>query len=308
MSLAFVFPGQGSQYVGMGKDLYEQFPEARELFDRAESILDFPLKQIAFEGPEETLKQTRYTQPAIFVHSMAVLGWLNRRGIQPVAVAGHSLGEYSAVVAAGALPFGEALKLVALRGELMQQSGQNNPGTMAAIIGLPDDVVREICQTASQTALVVPANFNSPGQVVISGTVDGVHRAMELARERKARMVTELTVSGAFHSPLMKEALTGLENALNQAPFIDSKIPVYTNVTASPVHKAEEFRTMLKKQLLSPVLWEDIVRNMIQDGVNQFYEVGPSRVLCGLSRRIERKVPCLPLGKTEDFQALEDSV
>ncbi len=306
MSVAFVFPGQGSQYVGMGKELYEEFSVARELFDAADEMLDFPLKQIAFEGPEERLKQTQYTQPAIFIHSIAAFKILQERGIQPVSVAGHSLGEYSAVVAAGALPFEEALKLVALRGKLMQASGETNPGTMAAIIGLSAEVVKEICEEASREGLVVPANFNSPGQVVISGSVEGVHRAMELARERKARMVTELSVSGAFHSPLMKEALSGLETALNEAPFRDTEIPVYTNVTAAPIRQADEFRTMLKKQLLSPVLWEDIVRNMIADGVNQFYEVGPSRVLCGLSRRIERKVPCLPLGKPEDFEALEE--
>ncbi|OPX34657.1 [acyl-carrier-protein] S-malonyltransferase [candidate division KSB1 bacterium 4484_188] len=301
---AFLFPGQGAQYVGMAKDLYDQYPAVRSMFDRAEEILGFPLRKIAFEGPEDELKQTQYTQPAIFVHSLGMLRLLNERELKPEAVAGHSLGEYSALVCAGALNFEVALRLVKLRGRLMQYSGEQNPGTMAAIIGLPRETVEEICRTVSKEHLVQPANFNSPGQIVISGSVDGVHRAMALAKENKARAVMELVVSGAFHSPLMEEALSGLKEALAEADIRNPEIPVYTNVTAQPVQTAETVREMLQRQLLSPVLWQNIIENMHADGFDQFYEVGPSKVLCGLNRRINRQLQCTPLGKAEDLENL----
>lgn len=305
MKTAFIFPGQGSQYVGMGSDLYEDNESIRKIFDEAEEILEFPLRKICFEGPEEELKKTKYTQPAIFVHSLAVNHILAGKGIQAEAAAGHSLGEYSALVAAGALSFENGLRLVKLRGELMQNAGDKNPGTMAAVIGLSNEVVAEICETASKKGYVKPANFNSPGQIVISGSVEGVHYAMELAKENKARIVTELVVSGAFHSPLMEDAIGGLTEALAKTEISKPRIPVYTNVTAKPASEPEQIRELLQKQVLSPVLWQNIIENMIQDGIQRFYEVGPSKVLCGLGKRINRETECSSIGKIEDVKALE---
>ncbi len=304
MKTAFLFPGQGSQYVGMGKDLYEEYPAVRELYDEAEEILQFPLKRISFEGPEEELKQTRYTQPAIFVHSLAVEMLVRDGGLEAGAAAGHSLGEYTALVSAGALSWQEGLRLVKIRGELMYRSGEKNAGTMAAIIGLGEKEIEQICEEASEAGIVQPANFNSPGQIVISGSVEGVHRAMELARARKARLVTELVVSGAFHSPLMVDALDGLTYALDETEFKTPQIPIYSNVKAEPVTDPDEIRDLLKQQLTSPVLWQKIIERMVTDGYRQFYELGPSRVLCGLNKRITREAKCTPLGKAEELKEL----
>ncbi len=304
MKKAFLFPGQGSQYVGMGKDLYQNFPQVRDLYDKAEDLLGFPLKTISFEGPEEDLKQTQYTQPAIFLHSMAIYSVLKEEGILPDAAAGHSLGEYSALTAAGAFSFEDGLGVVKLRGEQMQRSGEKNPGTMAAIIGLSGNTVEGICNEASKAGVVKPANFNSPVQIVISGSIPGVHKAMELAKQKKARMVTELVVSGAFHSPLMGDALEGLTVALEKLKANLPEIPVYTNVTAKPGTSVEEIKDLLKKQLLSPVLWQNIIQNMIENGTTQFYEIGPGKVLQGLLKRINPEVSCLSIDKFEDLQKL----
>ncbi len=301
---AFLFPGQGSQYVGMAKDLYETYPEIREMFDHAESILAFPITSLCFDGPEDELKQTRYTQPAIFIHSLAVDRLLKKKDIYPGCVAGHSLGEYSALVSAGALSFEDGLQLVKIRGELMQISGEKNPGTMAAIIGATPEAVTEACTEAASAGIVQPANFNCPGQIVISGSIPGVHRAMEIAREKGARVVKELTVSGAFHSPLMGEALEGLVKALDDVQINDTKIPVYSNVEATPVTSGRKMRELLKQQLLSPVQWEKIINNMIADQFNTFYEVGPEKVLRGLLRRIDRNYPCQTVGETSDLALL----
>jgi [acyl-carrier-protein] S-malonyltransferase len=304
MKIAFLFPGQGSQHVGMAKDLFNAFDSVRELYERAEEILGFPLKRISFEGPQDTLRQTQFAQPAIFVHSLVINQLLKEIGILPQAVAGHSLGEYSALVCGSAFDFDEGLRLVRLRGELMQHSGEDNPGTMAAIIGLSPEILGEICEEASDAGLVQVANFNSPGQVVISGSIAGVRLAMELAKEQRAERAIELVVGGAFHSPLMGEALSGLIEALATADIRNPQIPVYTNVTAHPASGAEEIRSMLQKQLLSPVLWKNTVENMIYDGFDTFYEVGPAKVLSGLSKRINPAVDCMSVGKVEDLDNL----
>lgn len=285
---AFLFPGQGSQYVGMGKDLYEQHPEARTLFEQADAIVGTSLTRICFEGPEEELRQTKNTQPAIFLHSV-VLSRLYQ-GEKAAMAAGHSLGEYSALVYAGALTFEDGLRLVRLRGELMQQAGVEQPGTMAAVVGLEANVVGEVCCSAWESGIVQAANFNSPGQIVISGSVSGVRKAMELAKTRGAKMVKELPVSGAFHSPLMESAKRGLQAALEKTTIRDASIPVYANVTAKPVQKADEIRRLLNEQLTSPVRWEETIRNMAADGASEFVEIGPGKVLQGLVKRIRSDV------------------
>lgn len=283
MKTAYIFPGQGSQYVGMGKDICEQFPIAKKYFDEADSILGFSLSKICFEGPEEELKQTKNTQPAIFLHSIAV--WNLLKPDDAAMVAGHSLGEYSALVAAGAISFSDAIKLVRLRGELMQKAGEENPGTMAAIVGLDAKVVGEVTCTAYPDGVVQAANFNSPGQIVISGSVSGVRKAMELAKERGAKLVKELVVSGAFHSPLMQPAKDKLKDALDKVAINDTKIPVYANVTAKPTQRADEIRNLLFEQVTSPVRWEESIVNMAADGATKFVEVGPGKILQGLVKR-----------------------
>ncbi|HWP83019.1 MAG TPA: ACP S-malonyltransferase [Bacteroidota bacterium] len=287
-TIAFVFPGQGSQYVGMGKDIYENSPTAKELFERADQLLGFPLSRLCFEGPEEELRQTKNTQPAIFLHSIVLTKLYT--AFRPSMAAGHSLGEYSALVCAGSISFEDGLKLVRLRGELMQQAGTERPGTMAAVVGLDPGKLTEICREAEAEGIVQPANFNSPGQIVISGSVNGVRKAMVLAKERGAKLVKELPVSGAFHSPLMESAREKLKEALDRVEIHDAKIPVYANVTARPVHKREEIRELLCRQVTSPVRWEETVVNMIADGATHFVELGPGKVLQGLVKRINGTV------------------
>lgn len=296
---AFVFPGQGSQYVGMGKDLYEQLTEARQRFNQADALLGFSLSKICFEGPEEELKQTKNTQPAIFLHSMVAANLY--RGDRAAMAAGHSLGEYSALVYAGALAFEDGLRLVRLRGELMQQAGIEQPGTMAAIVGLEPNVVDDVCRTASSAGIVQSANFNSPGQIVVSGSVSGVRKAMELAKERGAKLVKELPVSGAFHSPLMEFARSGLKSALEKTSITNAAIPIYANVTARPVREAAEIRRLLYEQLTKPVRWEETVTNMALDGAGLFVEIGPGKVLQGLVKRIRSDVATRGIEKLADI-------
>lgn len=288
MSTAFLFPGQGSQFVGMGKDHYESNPVFAELVDKANAVLGFDLKSIMFDGPEEKLKQTEYTQPAIFLHSVALYSTLNAK---PNMVAGHSLGEFSALVACGAVSFENALTIVRRRGELMQAAGTSNPGTMAAIIGMDDDKVEDVCERASTSTgnEVVAANYNCPGQLVISGYVDSVKVAVDLAKEEGARMAMLLPVSGAFHSSLMEPAYIGLKESLENLEIVTPSCPIYSNFTAQPTVDTEEIRSNLLNQLMNPVRWTQTLQNMMESGATSFVEVGPGKVLQGLVKRTNRK-------------------
>ncbi|HOJ05611.1 MAG TPA: ACP S-malonyltransferase [Bacteroidota bacterium] len=302
MKTAFLFPGQASQYVGMGKDLVERHVRARELFERANDIMGTDLMRICFEGPAEELTQTRYTQPAIFVHSVAVA---ELSGVTPDMAAGHSLGEYSALVVAGALSFDDGLRLVKKRGELMQEAGTRSPGTMAAVIGAEPALVDEVCAEAAASGIVQAANFNSPGQIVISGSVSGVDAAMELLKARGVRIVKKLPVSGAFHSPLMQYAQDELGAVLEQTPINDARFPVYSNVTAEAERDATTIRANLLAQVTSPVLWENSMRNMIRDGLSRAIEMGPGNVLQGLLKRIDGNVTCATVGTADELAALD---
>ncbi len=299
---AWIFPGQGSQYVGMGMDLCERSAIAREIFDRADALLGIPLSRICFEGPGDELKQTRNTQPAIFLHSMAAAALADRGDV--AMTAGHSLGEYSALVYAGAMTFEDGLRLVRLRGESMQRAGEEQKGTMAAVVGLAPAVLEALCVEASAAGVVQCANFNSPGQIVISGSVEGVHKAMELAKAKGAKLVKELVVSGAFHSPLMQSAREGLQKALSATQIRDAHIPVYANVTAKPVQKAEEIRTLLAAQLTSAVRWEESVAAMAAAGASTFVEIGPGKVLQGLVKRIAVTAEVLGADTMRDIEQL----
>ncbi|MCB2210979.1 ACP S-malonyltransferase [bacterium] len=307
MGTAFLFPGQASQFVGMGADLYEQFDVARIMFDRADNDLPFDLKRLCFEGPIEELTQTRVTQPAIFVVSVITSILLGPKDMM-AASAGHSLGEYSALVAAGALNFDEALKAVALRGELMQNAGNVRPGTMAAVIGMNEEQVNALCAEAStDDEVVVPANFNSPGQIVVSGDVEAVKRAVEHAKPMGARMAKLLNVSGAFHSPLMAPAAKELAAKLSETPIRPPSVPVYLNVTAKPTTNPDEIRERLIDQLTHPVLWEQTLRNMADgDELTHYLEVGPGNVLQGLVKRTLAGAAFSGAGNAEQVQAILD--
>ncbi len=282
---AFLFPGQGSQKVGMGHALFEKSDAARQLFAQANEILGYDLQALCFDGPQEDLTDTRHAQPALL--TVGVLHWQEAQsaGITAQMVAGHSLGEYTALVAAGALNFEDALRLVQKRAELMAKAPH---GAMAAIIGLADDKVLEVLQNAAGT--VVAANFNSPGQVVISGETSAVENAMHAAKSAGAKMTVKLQVSGAFHSPLMHEAGAQMSRLIDAAPFQDAQIPVYQNTTARPATAAGDLKAALRDQMTNPVRWTQTIQNMIADGAGQFYELGPGNVLAGLVRRIDKSV------------------
>lgn len=290
---AYVFPGQGAQFPGMGADLYETYPEAKRMFDQANEILGFQISKIMFEGTKEELKQTKVTQPAVFLHSVA-LNAILRNKEKPNAVAGHSLGEFSALVACGALEFQDALQLVSKRAMAMQKACENQKSTMAAILGLEDKVVEETC--AEVDGIVVPANYNNPGQLVISGEEEAIHKACEALKEKGAKRCLVLPVGGAFHSPLMAPAQEELAKAIQATSFHRPSCPIYQNVSTTAVTDPAEIQENLNRQLTSPVKWTQSIQQMIADGVDQFVEVGPGRAISGMIKKIDRNVE---IGKPE---------
>jgi len=285
---AYVFPGQGAQFVGMGKDLYENVPLAKELFEKANEILGFRITDLMFSGTDEDLKQTKVTQPAIFLHSVILAKSLGE-DFKPEMVAGHSLGEFSALVAAGALSFEDGLRLVAARANAMQKACEKNPSTMAAVLGLEDAKVEEIC--ASIDGVVVPANYNCPGQLVISGSNEAIDAACEALKAAGAKRALKLPVGGAFHSPLMEPARVELEAAIEATSFSIPSCPVYQNVDARPYTNPDQIKKNLVDQLTAPVRWTQTVQNMAADGVSAFVELGPGKVLQGLVNKIAKDIP-----------------
>ena len=284
---AYVFPGQGAQFVGMGKDLYENYSQAKKMFEKANEILGFRITDLMFSGTDEDLRQTKVTQPAIFLHSVILANVLGSN-FQPDMTAGHSLGEFSALVSAGALSFENGLILVSKRAGTMQKACELQPSTMAAILGLEDEVVEKICSEIN--AVVVPANYNSPGQIVISGSVEGIDQAIEKLTAAGAKRALKLSVGGAFHSPLMEPAKIELGKAIDSANFNKPVCPVYQNVTARPSTDPAVIRENLKTQLTAPVKWTQTVKNMLADGASNFYEVGPGNVLQGLIKKVDRNI------------------
>jgi len=303
--IAFVFPGQGSQYTGIGKDFYEEYPRVRKIFEEASKELNLDLTRICFEENKEILENTANTQIGVFVVSIACLEILRNKGINPDIVGGHSLGEYTALVACGTLNFLDGLRLVHKRGQFMQEAAQKNPGTMAAIIGLEKEKVIKILEEVKNYGITVAANFNSPGQIVISGEIPMINRIKELADKAGAKKVIPLKVAGAFHSSLMKEAQEKLRKEIEKITFKIPRIPLIANVSADFVEKPQKIKESLIEQMVSPVLWEDSIRKMAEWGVNIFIEVGPGRVLTGLIRRtITQKLTL----NVEDQQSLNKSL
>jgi [acyl-carrier-protein] S-malonyltransferase len=297
----FLFPGQGSQFVGMGKAVFEASETARTTYREANEALGFDLAAVSFEGPEEELVKTKNTQPAILVHSVAVLRELRNRGVRPTAAAGHSLGEYSAYVAAGSLSFADAARLVRRRGELMYEAGLERPGTMGAILGMEGEVVEALCAEVTE-GVVCAANLNSPEQVVVSGDPAAVAAALERAKAAGARKVVPLNVSGAFHSPLMESAYQGLRGALAEVEIRPAEIPVVANASAEVVREPEAIRESLARQLLNPVRWEAGMRRLLADPGPPFLEVGPGKVLKGLLRAVDRGAACDTVAEPADLE------
>ncbi len=305
MSLALIFPGQGSQTVGMARALAAAEPIAAETLREADDILGIPLSKLMAEGPDDELTATKNAQPALLAHSVAILRVIHDR-LGPVAfTAGHSLGEFSAHVASGTLSFADALAAVRVRGELMFDAGLQRPGTMAAVLGLDDEQATEVCARVDR-GVCVPANFNAPGQVVVSGDIEGVKQLAEIAPEAGAKKVILLNVSGAFHSPLMEPAAVGLSEHLDGIDFQDPMVPVISNVTARPVTLGPEARDLLVSQLTSPVLWSGSIATMVEKGVDRFLELGPGKVLAGLNKRNAKGLTSISVGEPDDLEGLKE--
>ena len=305
MSLAFVFPGQGSQYIGMCKQFYELYSVARDIFEQADKALGFSVSELCFNGPEELLGQTEYTQPAILTASMACQAVLLEAGIVPQAVAGHSLGEYSALVAAGSLAFMEAVQVVRRRGQLMQEAVPPGGGSMAAVLGLDAGKLQEVCKHASDLGVVEVANYNCPGQLVMAGATEALDKAVSLAKEAGAKRAIKLAVSGPFHSALMRPAAEKLGRELEQVKISEPELRLVANITADYVSTAEQIRDCLVRQVYGPVRWIEVVQRMIGDGVDTFVEVGPGKVLSGLIKKIDKKVS---IYNVEDQPSLEKAL
>ena len=303
MTLAFLFPGQGAQAVGMGRALAEAHPVARETFATADRVLGYSLSSLCWNGPAEELKKSVHTQPALLTHSVAAWRLVQAAGLEPSFTAGHSLGEYSACVAAGAMSFEDALRVTSRRGQLMYDAGLERPGSMAAILGLSREDVEAACDEAADVGIVRAANLNAPGQVVISGEPAAVDKACEAAKTRGAKRANKLEVSGAFHSPLMASAATGLAEALDGITLTDARCPVIANAWAKPMQKADEIRAALREQLLAPVRWEESMRLLLDARVEGFVELGTGKVLRGLLRTLQKDAPSWNVEDPDSLQA-----
>lgn len=299
---AFIFPGQGSQYIGMGKDLYENFKVAKEIFEEANDTLQFPISKICFEGPDESLKLTENTQPAILTVSIAALKVFEQeKGIAPELTAGHSLGEYSALIASGALSFRDSVRIVRLRGKFMQEAVPVGEGAMAAVLGMSREEVEKICHDVSLGEVIAPANYNCPGQITISGHTRAVERAIEMVKKAGKKAVL-LPVSAPFHCPLMKPAAERLANALEDIPVKELNIPVVTNVEAEINRSKERVKPLLVLQVSSPVRWEESMRKMIKEGIERVIEIGPGKVLTGLMKRIDQNIETVNIEDVKSIQ------
>ena len=306
--VAFVFPGQGAQTVGMGRDLYDNSPAAREVFDIVDAACGTPVSLLCFHGPDEVLKDTANAQPALFAVSVAALAACREAGLSPALVAGHSIGEYAALVAAGSLSVHDGARLVKARGEAMAQAAAHRPGTMAAVLGLDTQTVAECCREANPTGVVVPANLNAPGQVVISGEIAAVARATELLKIRGAKRVLPLTVSGAFHSPLMEVAVSTLRGVLQLTDVNDPDLPIVQNVTADYARTADDVKANLAAQVAGPVRWTETVERLVADGATAFVECGPGGVLAGLIKRIAPGAFTFSVGDTASLAQAAQSL
>ncbi|WP_438495549.1 ACP S-malonyltransferase [Paenibacillus sp. IHBB 3054] len=305
--IAFVFPGQGAQAVGMGKDVYDALPDSRAVFEKGDEVLGFPLSKLVFEGPDSELKQTVNTQPALVTTSVAYLEALNKHGLKPDYVAGHSLGEYSALVASGVLSYEDAVSLVRLRGRFMEEAVPGGQGAMAAVLGAEREALAELCNNISAEGNPVElANVNCPGQIVVSGSLEGVNAVVERVKEAGGKRAIPLEVSGPFHSSLMKEAAERLAAELKGVTFNAPSVPVIANVTASPVTDPEEIRGLLVRQVFSPVLWQDSMEWLIAAGVDTFVEIGSGSVLAGLIRKIDKNVKVININSLESIQTVND--
>lgn len=303
--IAFVFPGQGAQAVGMGKDVYDALPNSRAVFEKGDEVLGFPLSKLIFEGPDSELKQTVNTQPALLTASVAYLEALREQGLKPDYVAGHSLGEYSALVAAGVLSYEDAVKLVRLRGRFMEEAVPGGQGAMAAVLGADREALAVLCRNVSEESGVVElANVNCPGQIVVSGSQEGVNGVVQRVKEAGGKRAIPLEVSGPFHSSMMKAAADRLADELKKVTFNTPNVPVIVNVTASPVTDPEEIRELLVRQVYSPVLWQDSIEWLIADGVDTFVEIGSGSVLAGLIRKVDKTVKVININTLASVQTV----